>query len=82
MNACKIKIPNGNFQNENGAAISGHISAVYLPNGDLGNLASWTATITDYCVSGAVTVSSAYLPATETCGTIDDNFTPCDFSGN
>ncbi|GEM_PF-867828 len=82
MDGAKVNIPNGNFQNESNATLSGTISALSVLNGDLENTANWTATITGYCVSGTVSVSSAYLPANEICSTINDNFSPCDCSGN
>ena len=82
MDMTKIKILNGNFQNESSSTLSGNITAISILNGDLENTANWTATITAYCVSGSISVSSAYLPANENCSTINDNFNPCDCSGN
>jgi len=54
MDGAKIKMLNGNFVNGSTSTLSGNITALYIPNGDLLNSASWTATITDYCVAGTV----------------------------
>lgn len=82
MDAAKVKVLYNSFQNQSNSALIGTISALYVPNGNLENTATWTATVADYCVSGSVSVSPTYLPATENCSTIDANFSPCDCSGN
>lgn len=73
----RFNVLNGNFQNQSGSTITGQIDAIWVQNGNLQNSGTWTATVTDYCVSQQVTVSSQYLPASQSCGTINSNY----FSG-
>ncbi len=82
IEASEFHLPNGNFQNQSSATLTGDITAIWLENGNLQNDGSWTAPVSAYCVSGAVTVSSTYLPAAEDCAGISSYFSPCDCSGN
>ncbi len=74
---CKLKIENGNFQSQGSSTFTGTLTAVYIQNGNFENDGNWTATVSNYCVSGGVTIPTAYLPSSETCSTIDDFFSPC-----
>jgi hypothetical protein len=65
-----FELPNGNFQNQSNADLSGSGINIWVKNGNLQNDGNWTAAVADYCVSGAVTVASAYLPGSENCGGI------------
>ena len=76
----EIKLPNGDFQNQSGASILGSNFKVWVQNGNLQNDGNWSLPITQYCVSSSVTVPQAFLPTSEDCGNIDNNFTPCDCS--
>ena len=82
MDGSKIKVLNGNFQNQSNSILSGNIIAVSVPNGNLEDTANWSATVDNYCVSGSVSVSSAYLPASENCSVTNAYFSPCNCSGN
>ena len=77
MGASKIKIPNGSIWNTNNSELSGVIDAIYILNGNVENFANWTATISDYCVSGNVSVPSTYLPANQNCNAMEDAFDDC-----
>ncbi|MEM1121667.1 MAG: collagen-binding domain-containing protein, partial [Bacteroidota bacterium] len=77
----EFELPNGNFQNASSASISGPNNVVWLKNGNFQNDGNWSLDISQYCVSGQVTVSSQYLPNGEDCSNIADNFTPCDCAG-
>lgn len=74
----EFKLPNGNFQNQSGATIAGSNMKVWLQNGNFQNDGTWTLAVSDYCVSGTVTVPGGYLPMAENCGTIATSFAPCD----
>ena len=76
----EFKLPNGNFDNQSSATLTGSDVKIWLQNGNLQNSGSWSLPVTQYCVSSSVTVAGAYLPASEDCANINDNFTPCDCS--
>ena len=72
----KIKVQNGDFENKLGAYVKGENLLLLIENGNLSNLGSWTAAISQYCVSGLVTVPLGFLPASEGCTNIAGNFDP------
>ena len=77
MDGAKIKLSNGGIMNTTNSEVSGTIDAIYILNGNLENFANWTATISDYCVSGNVSVPSTYLPANQNCNAMEDAFDDC-----
>jgi len=82
MVGTRIKLFSGNILTAVNGAISGNIDAIHLLNGNIENYGTWAAPITDYCVSGTISVPTSHLPANENCSTIDNYFDPCDCNGN
>ena len=82
MEGAKIKIPNGSLWNATNSELSGTIDAIYILGGNIENFANWSANVTEYCASGSGSIPSTYLPANESCNTIDTNFNPCNCTGN
>lgn len=70
----EIHLTNGHFHNA--GTLDGTISAIWLENGDLGNLNTWNANIEKYCVSGSMNILSINLPSVEDCAGITGYF-PC-----
>ncbi len=76
----EYKINSGDFNNGFQSVLDGSNIKVYTPSGDFTNLGIWYNTVTQYCVSGIVTVPSIFLPASENCATIQWYFDNCDCS--
>lgn len=78
-----LRLPNGGLTNL--GIVSGGGVKLLIENGNLINtLATWTAPLTQYCVSGTVGIGLGLLPAIEDCNNISNLFTPCNCyeSGN
>ena len=82
MDASKIKIPSGSLWNATNSELTGTIDAIYILEGNIENFANWSANVTEYCISGSVSIPSTYLPANESCNTINSNFNPCNCTEN
>jgi hypothetical protein len=65
-----VDLPNGNFVNTSSGNIRGNALNIRASNGNLTNSGTWTAQVSNYCVSGTVAMPVAYLPASENCGGI------------
>ena len=82
MDASKIKIPSGSLWNATNSELTGTIDAIYILEGNIENFANWSTNVTEYCISGSVSIPSTYLPANESCNTINSNFNPCNCTEN
>lgn len=76
----EFRLNSGDFQNESGCTLTGDMDAVWVESGNFENNGKWTAAVSAYCVSSSVSVPGAYLPSSESCGSINSYF-PCDCSG-
>lgn len=77
----EFRLPNGNFQNQSSAILTGTITAIWLQNGSLQNVGTWTAFVSNYCVSQSVSIPSAYRSIGVGCAGISSFFNPCNCSG-
>jgi hypothetical protein len=83
LNDVDVRLKLGSFTNDSSATINGTDAVLWVENGGLTNHinGNWTASISDYCVSGSVTVPGAYLPASEDCANIATQFDVCSCEG-
>ena len=81
ISGSSFKFIKGGFVNS--GTISGDITALWLPDGDLTNSSNWATDVSDYCISGAITgVSASYLPPSENCSGISDLVGGCESVGD
>ena len=76
----EFNIVTGDFVNSFLSVVSGDNLKVWVQSGDFLNAGIWDNQVTQYCVSGTVTVPAAFLPASENCTTINWYFDNCDCS--
>ncbi len=78
MSDAKLRLTNGNFENNFGSAINGLNTVILVENGLLSSLGTWLGSITHYCVSGSVLgLLTNILQGPENCTDIANYFNPC-----
>ncbi len=71
---CNIRVTNGNIENESGSLVTGDSLVLWVENGNVTNNGTWTAPITQYCISGTVVNMGSVFPILENCGSIPGHF--------
>lgn len=66
---CKIRVVDGNFKNSNDCILSGSNLAVWVENGNLEDDSggTWTANVSQHCISGDMLVSPLMIDTLEDC---------------
>ena len=76
----ELNLINGSFVNSFLGTIEGDNVKFWVQNGDLINNGFWTPNITQYCISGTISIPAPFRPNSEECGTINWYFSNCDCS--
>jgi hypothetical protein len=78
LSDAKLRLTNGDFENNAGSIINGLHTVILVENGLLSSFGTWLGSIDQYCVSGTVLgLVNSILQGPENCTDIANYFNPC-----